>query len=255
MSRPAKQRVRQSFEKAAPTYDGAADVQRRICRRLADELPAGLAVADLLDAGCGTGYAQGLLGERFPAARRLGLDLSCAMLHRVAPGCLRLAGDLEHLPLAAASLDLYWSSLAVQWCDLGRTLAEARRVLRPSGHVALATLGPGTFGELRTAFAGVDAYRHTLAFHTPDEVAALAAAAGFVAVDVRRSAETAHYPDFRSLLKAVKAVGANQVGDGRRTGLMSRAAFARAEAAGERLRTPDGLPLGYDVIHLHARCP
>ena len=53
-------------------------------------------------------------------------------------------------------------------------------------------------------------------------------------------------------IEAVKAVGANQVGDGRRTGLMSRASFLRAEAAYEAQRTADGLPLTYDVLTLHA---
>lgn len=252
-NRPPKSRVRDAFERAAPTYDSAADVQRRICQRLAGGLPASTAPQSLLDAGSGTGYARRLLQQRFPAADYIALDLSAAMLQRVdAPG-RRIAGDLEHLPLADAGLDLYWSSLAVQWCDLGRALAEARRVLRPGGLLALASLGPGTFEELRLAFAGVDDFRHTLGFHSPDEVAELAARAGFGDIAVGRYPEVAHYADFRSLLQAVKAVGANQLGAGRRTGLMSRGAFRQAEAASEAGRTPAGLPLSYDVITLYAR--
>lgn len=253
MHKPAKARVRQSFERAAPTYDSAAGVQRRICARLADRLPPDLAPTRLLDAGCGTGFAQALLQQRFPVAQALALDLSCGMLQRVATPCCRLAGDLEHLPLADASIDLYWSSLAVQWCDLPTALREARRILRPNGHLALASLGPDTFHELRHAFAGVDAFRHTLAFQTPDEIAAMTGAAGFASVDVRRATEIDHYPDFKTLLRAVKAIGANQIGDGRRPGLMSRSAFLRAEAAAESRRTPAGLALTYDVIYLSAQ--
>jgi malonyl-CoA O-methyltransferase len=115
----------------------------------------------------------------------------------------------------------------VQWCDLAAVLREARRLLRPAGHLALASLGPDTFHELRRAFAGVDEYRHTLAFHTADEIGQMAVAAGLSAVSVQRTTQMAHYADFKSLLRAVKAVGANQVGDGRRTGLMSRASFLR----------------------------
>lgn len=252
-SRPPKTRIRQSFERAAATYDSAAAVQRNICAQLLASLPSGLTPARLLDAGCGTGHALGLLAKRFPAAAALALDFSPAMLQRVTSTAGRLAGDLEHLPLAAASVDLYWSSLAVQWCELPQVLAEARRVLSANGQLALASLGPDTFRELRHAFAGVDSYRHTLAFHTPAEITAMAHAAGFAAVDVRRDTQTAHYPDFRTLLKAVKAIGANQLGDGRRTGLMSRRSFSTAEAACETLRTPTGLPLTYDVITLNAR--
>ncbi|MBT9523588.1 MAG: malonyl-[acyl-carrier protein] O-methyltransferase BioC, partial [Dechloromonas sp.] len=39
MTRPSKARIRQSFERAALTYDSAADIQRRICTQLADGLP------------------------------------------------------------------------------------------------------------------------------------------------------------------------------------------------------------------------
>lgn len=251
MTKPAKARVRLSFERAATSYDSAADVQRRICDRLAALLPP-QPPARLLDAGCGTGYAQTLLQTRYPAACALALDLSAAMLARIHTPCLRLLGDLEHLPLATASLDLYWSSLAVQWCDLPTVLAEAARVLAPGGHLALATLGPATFHELRHAFAAVDGHQHTLPFHSAGEIKTWAEQAGLRNIQLQSWSETAHYPDFRSLLKAVKAVGANQLGAGRRTALLSRAGFARAEAACEKLRQAAGLPLSYDVITLNA---
>src|SRR5574343_1377583 len=117
MTNPSKARVRQSFERAAPTYDSAAAIQRRICDGLLDALPP-LAVARLLDAGCGTGYALPLLCRHFPQAQAIALDLSPAMLRQIAAPSYRIAGDLEHLPLIDASIDLYWSSLAVQWCEL-----------------------------------------------------------------------------------------------------------------------------------------
>jgi malonyl-CoA O-methyltransferase len=252
MTKPTKARVRRSFEKAASTYDQAAEVQRRICDRLAASLPD-QPLRCLLDAGCGTGYALPLLQDRYPDARVLTLDLSVGMLTRVPTAALRLAGDLEHLPLAAHSLDLYWSSLAVQWCDLPAVLHEARRTLRSGGTLRLATLGPATFRELRHAFAGIDQHDHTLGFLSPDAILAAAQAAGFPTVDLVQYTETAHYPDLSSLLRAVKAVGANQVGEGRRTSLMSRQALARVEAAFETLRTPAGLPLSYDVISLSAQ--
>lgn len=256
MSRPPKARIRQSFERAAPTYDAAAIVQRRICQHLAATLPATPAPARILDAGSGTGYARGLLHGRWPDAEILALDLSTAMLRRVDGDCRRLAGDLEQLPLAGASIDLYWSSLALQWCDLAAALGEARRTIRGSGRLALATLGPHTFHELRHAFAGVDEHRHTLTFHSAETIRATSNTAGWSTVDLEIRPETLHYPDLRSLLRAVKAAGANQLGDGRRSGLMSRAALARVEAAYETLRTPAGLPLTYQIIYLHAQpCP
>lgn len=251
-SKPSKARVRRSFERAAPTYDSAAEIQRRICDRLLAHIPP-LPVTCLLDAGCGTGYALPLLRQRFPHAHAIGLDLSPAMLSRIATPGSRIAGDLEHIPLAKRSLDLYWSSLAVQWCELPAALREALRLLRDGGALAVASLGPETFRELTQAFAGVDEYRHTLTFHTAEEVRTVATVTGFGQVEIMRWTEVAHYPDFKSLLRSVKAIGANQVGLGQRSGLMSRSTFHRAEAAYEAQRTSDGLPLTYDVITLHAR--
>jgi len=64
MSQPSKQRVRQSFERAAPTYDSAAHIQRRICAHLAAGLPNSLDAKLILDTGCGTGHALGLLRQQ-----------------------------------------------------------------------------------------------------------------------------------------------------------------------------------------------
>lgn len=256
MTKPSKARIRAAFERAAPTYDSAAAVQRAICDELLAGLPETLpAAARILDAGCGTGYALPLLQARYPNVRIVALDFSGAMLGCIATPCCRVVGDLEHLPLADASIDLVWSSLSVQWCDLPRALAEARRVLRPNGKLALATLGPETFHELRAAFADVDDYRHTLGFHAIDEIEHMAATAGFVTINRIHRPKTENHPDFKSLLRAVKAVGANQVGSGQRPGLMSRSTFQRAEAAYEGRRTTAGLPLTYDVITMHARKP
>ncbi|NIQ10368.1 MAG: methyltransferase domain-containing protein, partial [Gammaproteobacteria bacterium] len=72
-----------------------------------------------------------------------------------------IAGDAEQLPLADASVDLIFSSLALQWCvDLDKVFAEFRRVLRRDGLLMFSTFGPDTLKELRSCFETVDAYSH-----------------------------------------------------------------------------------------------
>ena len=67
-----KSRLRRSFERAAQAYDGAAAVQRRMADELVDRLSVvRMQPQRILDAGCGSGYAQQGLRERFPDAELL----------------------------------------------------------------------------------------------------------------------------------------------------------------------------------------
>lgn len=253
---PDKRRVRDSFERAATTYDAAAVVQRRVCERLLESLALaipGTTPLALLDAGCGTGYGARLLRGRWPTARITGVDFAPAMLELARRDCNDCcAADIEKLPLADAYFDLWWSSLSIQWCKADAVFAEASRVLRPGGALALSTLGPQTFGELEQAFAGIDPYRHTLPFCAPAAIGEALVRAGFGKVELRRETHAVHYPDLKTLLRAVKAIGAQNVGSGGRSGMMGRSAWQRLEAAYEQYRTPAGLPASYDVILAYA---
>lgn len=249
--------VRRAFNRAASSYEGAAEVQRQVVARLA-ELAAG-AIVDtplrIIDAGCGTGFALERLHARWPGAVILAFDLAERMLlqhRRDALHCRPVAADIERLPLADGSADLYWSSFTLQWCDLGRALAEARRVLTPGGRLALATVVDGTFAELRAAFSDVDNYSHSLDFLSAATVQASAAAAGFRDIAITGERVVTRYPDLRSLLDAVRQVGASGVAGRRRPGLLGKAAWQRIAAAWPR--DPDGLlPLSYQVLYLTAR--
>ena len=203
----------------------------------------------ILDAGCGTGYGVRLLRSRWPATHITGVDFAPAMLElarHAADACL--AADIEKLPFDEHRFALWWSSLTIQWCDTQAVFHEAARVLKTGGRLALSTLGPGTFGELRDAFAGIDQHRHTLRFSEPDEIADALRNAGFSDVTLRREKHTVHYPDLKTLLGAVKAIGAQNVGEGGRSGMMGRTAWRHLEAAYEQHREPAGLPASYDVI-------
>ncbi len=251
---PLKQRVRASFERAAATYDAAAIVQRRVCDRLLLSLEASAPPQRILDAGCGTGFGARILRRRWPQAHITGVDFAPTMVERARvemDACL--TADIERLPLPAQDFDLWWSNLSIQWCDASLVFAEAERVLRPAGMLAVSTLGPRTFHELREAFAGVDVHRHTLSFNTPETIAGTIEAAGFGQLQLWRERHAIYYPDLKTLLRAVKAIGAQNVGDGGRNSMMGRAAWQQVEAAYERFRTAEGLPASYDVILACAR--
>ena len=72
--------------------------------------------------------------------------------------------------------------------------------------------------------------------------------AGVDRVTLRREQHIVYYPDLITLLRAVKAIGAHNVGAGARRGMMGRAAWQKLEAAYEQQRQAAGLPASYDVI-------
>jgi malonyl-CoA O-methyltransferase len=61
------------------------------------------------------------------------------------------------MPLADNSVAHIFSSLALQWCEnIPALMFEIERVLQPGGTAVIATLGPDTLRELRSAWAKVD---------------------------------------------------------------------------------------------------
>ena len=266
MQAPAPKRaVRAAFDKAADSYDAVASVQRAACDRLLQLAVRsahqsghrfGHPPARILDAGCGTGYALAGLHQHFPAAELIALDFAPAMLRRHPPGLARpLCADLEHLPLAAASVDAIWSSYALQWCAPGRAFTELARCLRPGGQLWVATLGPGTLHELREAFRQVDDAEHVLPFQPPEAITAAIEAAGLTVIASERATLQVWAPELRQLLADIKTLGAHQTGAARRKPL-GKSAWARLQAAYEQHRSANGLPASYDTFWLIAeKCP
>ena len=79
---------------------------------------------------------------------------------------------------------------------------------------------------------------------------------------IRREHHAIHYPDLKTLLRAVKAIGAHNVGEGGRSGMMGRAAWQHVEAAYERFRHPAmamsiqadaALDVGDTLVGMHIR--
>lgn len=94
-------------------------------------------VESALDVGCGTGQSTRAL--QAIAERVVGVDPSRAMLDEVPAewGLTVLEGRGEALPIADASVDLVTAGLAFHWMKRAQFLPEARRVLRPGGHLVI----------------------------------------------------------------------------------------------------------------------
>jgi ubiquinone/menaquinone biosynthesis C-methylase UbiE len=128
--------ILRDYSRQAESYDATRAASPSVLAPLRAAL-MGAPGRQLVDVGGGTGnYSRALRDEGWEP---LVVDRSPAMLARAsAKGLATLEGDAQALPLADASADaVMLVSMLHHTDDPARALAEARRVLRPGGRLAL----------------------------------------------------------------------------------------------------------------------
>jgi malonyl-CoA O-methyltransferase len=153
------------------------------------------------------------------------------------------------MPLADASVDLIFSNLMLQWCDVpDMALREFQRVLKPRGLLTFSTFGPDTLMELRAAWAAADQRSHVSRFIDMHDLgdALVRARLAEPVLDVERFTLT--YDTAVALMRDLKAIGAQNATAGRAAGLTGRATFATVTQAYERFRVDGRLPATYEVV-------
>jgi malonyl-CoA O-methyltransferase len=250
--------VAQAFDRASASSDTAAALQMRVRNELIERL-AELKVAPLtiLDLGAGTGHASRALKRRYPKALVIAADIATGMLARAKQQSRwlrrfeRVRADAYALPFRDGSVDLVFSSLMLQWCDvLDVVFAEVARVLKPGGLLLFSTFGPGTLSELREAWGASHAPgNHVNHFFDPHALGSALMHAGLSepVLDVDRV--VIGYPDVLTLMRELKAIGAHNVTQGRARGLTGRKRLAAMTQAYEAQRRGGELPATYEVIH------
>lgn len=260
--------LRRAFERAAPTYDRGAALQREVASRMAERLQyVKLAPARVLDLGCGTGADFGLLAQRYPNARRIGCDWAPAMLRRArdrVPRLLRLlsprgrsvphlvCADASALPFRSGSVGLVWSNQVLHWIDDPvPALREIHRVLEIGGLLMFSTLGPDTLKELRQAFAR-DPSPHVHRFDDMHDVGDMLVGCGFADPVMDMETITLTYADLSALVQDLRRTGAANRAAQRRRGLAGRALWQTARETYDALRRDGRLPATFEVIYGHA---
>ncbi|WP_455922030.1 malonyl-ACP O-methyltransferase BioC [Pseudomonas putida] len=250
---PDKRQVAASFSRAAASYDSVAELQRNVGTALIERLPQHFQPRRWLDLGSGTGYFSRALASAYPDAYGVAVDIAEGMLQHARPlggASGYVAGDAERLPVRAASVDLLFSSLAVQWCsDFAAVLAEARRSLQPGGVMAFASLCVGTLRELRESWQAVDGLVHVNRFRQFEDYQRLCGESGLQVLCLEQVPHVLYYPDVRGLTHELKALGAHNLNPGRNGGLTGRARMTGLLQAYEQFRQPQGLPATYQVVY------
>lgn len=186
-------RVRAIFDEFAPKYDRVMDWADRILFSGGREWLTAQASGEVLEIGVGTGRSLPLFS---PSVRLTAIDISPRMLdgakHRAAALGLTVdlrVGDAQAIEFPDNSFDTILVGLTV--CSIPddrRALAEARRVLRPGGRIALLehVRSPNTWVRAVQRFLNPLAVR-LQGDHLLREPLDLLEAEGLVVEDLRRS--------------------------------------------------------------------
>lgn len=238
----------------------AAFLLDRVVEDMDDRLGAVLrnfaTVLDLATPGAGAGP---VLAARYPDAMHLRL---AALPKPRGPNLI--VGDPELLPLAAGSLDLAVSLLALQAVnDLPGTLIQLRRALRPDGLFLGCLLGGATLTELRQSFAQAESEieggisPRVAPFAAVREAGALLQRAGFALPVADTDTLTVRYADPFGLMRDLRAMGMTNVLTERRRTPLRRATLVRtAEVYAERFSDPDGrVRATFEVLWLSGWVP
>ena len=256
-----KKATRRAFERAASTYDEHAVLEHEIESRLLERVDhLQQAPGMIADIGCGTGNAGSKLALRFEQAGIVALDWSTAMLRELCKSntamYLPLCADMHALPLAARSVDLIFSNLALQWSnDLSVVFNEFRRIMKPGAMLVFTCYGPDTLYELKQAWRSVDEQPHVHDFPDMHDIGDGLMSAGFrePVMDVERI--TLEYPDVMALMRELKGSGARNTATKRRRGLTAEFRLRDMQQAYEQFRKNGRYPASYEIIYGAAFAP
>ena len=261
----SKKRARESFNRAATTYDNVAVLQREVGKRLIERLDIIKAVPQsILDVGCGTGDNTLALSKIYKRANIVALDFADQMLkvaNNKRPWSQRLlnssisyvCADAENLPFNDNSFDFIFSNLTLQWCiDLDRTFSEFKRILKPEGLVFFSTLGPDTLKELRHSWRQVDSNQHVHTFIDMHDVGDAMIRAGLAdpVMDVEHFTLT--YDSTINLMRELKQLGAHNASVNRPHQLTGKNHLRAVQQHYETYRIDNKLPATYEVVYGHA---
>ncbi|MDI3469263.1 MAG: SAM-dependent methyltransferase, BioC-like [Pseudolabrys sp.] len=173
-------------------------------------------------------------------------------------------GDDEALDLAAGSLDLAVSALALQFAnDLPGLLIQLRRALKPDGLLLAALAGGDTLIELRQSFAAAESEMEgglsprVAPFADVRDMGALLQRAGFALPVVDSERLAVRYDTAFALMQDLRRMGATNILRERRRAPLKRSTLLRmAEIYAGRFADPDGrLRATFEIVWLSGWAP
>jgi len=156
--------VSTGFTETASDYEDAVRFNIEGAQRLVLSIPPG-DYRDVLDVGCGTGFATQAVIDRFHPDRVTGIDPAAGMLEQFRAKIGAIEGveitlhqaDVEHMPVPEGAFDLVICSMAYHWFPHKWEAAKAMaRALKPGGVVAILMSGRGGEQAYRDVIGNIE---------------------------------------------------------------------------------------------------
>lgn len=217
------QKIRRAFSQAAVQYDVLTSLHKEIGRELIERIKDVRDLTAVLDVGMGTGWLTAKLKDFSPESLVVGLDAAAGMIQMAQEqnnGYKIVQADARALPFQAGIFDIVISNLSYQWVgDLTAAFTSCHRVLKPGGRFCFTMFGGKTLEELFVSLENSAAGDHKDKSKTlyrlagKDQVQEAMARAGFEEITMEHERIRSHFSDTMSLLKWVRDIGANNLGD------------------------------------------
>lgn len=239
--------VAQRFSAAAKHYHDFDTVQKITSTYLFNQMaPKG----NLLDIGAGPGTDFSQFAD---VNAVIALDIAPGMLTQLKhdfPEYQTVCANAESIPLAPNSVDSVYSNLALQWCgNLSLSLNDTARVLKPKGEYHLAIVAQDSLLELSQLGLRVNEFRGL------DEIVSHFDPSLWLITSAKIQSIRVHFADLKTLLYSIKGVGASiNAKDNPKQVLRGRGDWQKLLCEAESHRTPEGMPLTYEIAFISATC-
>lgn len=266
MSNERRDTIAGGFTETASDYDGAVRFNIEGAQRLVVSIPPGR-YEDVLDVGCGTGWATQAVIDRFRPDRVTAVDPSEGMLEQFAAKLGGVAGvdvtlvraGVEDMPVEPESFDLVVCSMAYHWFQHRRRAAEAMAgAMKPGGVIAILCSGKGGEQAYRDVIADVEPINYAWlgAFdgnlRDIPEMRGYLTAAGLEPIDIWMERRIRTVP-VEAYMERMRVVAGHIIGDPSEPGVAEW--LGRVEQRMRERSGPDGWTYEFMKLYALARKP
>lgn len=208
-----------------------------------------------------SGGGAALLRQAYPRARLLCIETDVGLLQRGAGAAPRRWWSRARAPTAPLSVqalppgaaELLWANMMLHLdADPPALMRQWLQALAVGGFLMFSTLGPGSLGGLRRAYAGAGWPAPHAPFVDMHDLGDMLLHAGFADPVMDQELLTLTWPDADALLAELRSLGGN-ADPARSPGLRTPRWRQRLCQALQQLQGPDGrLRLEFEVVYGHA---